>query len=74
MRSEQISTELVATLVDNLTRTVQRIDVHVRQSRSGVTEIQIGSASDLAVMGIDVHILETQRWTFRRDHDARGTL
>ena len=65
IRCEQISTELVATLVNNLARTVQRIDVHVRLSRSGVTEIQIGDATDFAVMGIDVHILEAQRWTFR---------
>ena len=64
MRGEQLSTELVAALVDNFARTVQRIDVHVRQSRNGVTEIQIGRATDFAVMEIDVHILEAQRWTF----------
>jgi len=64
MRGEQIFTELVAALVNNFARTVQRIDVHVRQSRSGVTETQIGRATDFAVIGIDVHILEAQRWTF----------
>lgn len=64
MRGEQIFTEFVAALVNNFARTVQRIDVHVRQSRSGVTETQIGRATDFAVIGIDVHILEAQRWTF----------
>ena len=31
MRGEQISTELVAALVNNFARTIHRIDVHVRQ-------------------------------------------
>ena len=73
-RCEQIPTELVATLVYNLTRAIQSVDVHVRQTRRGISEIQIGCPTNFAVMGIDAHILEAQRRTFRRNHDAGGAL
>jgi Carbohydrate-selective porin, OprB family len=59
-----MSAESVAALVKNIGRAGQGEDMYLRRKGGRVPEIDIGRATDLAVMGIDAHIFDAQSGSF----------
>jgi hypothetical protein len=58
-----MSAESVAALVKNIARVGQGKDMYLWRKGGRVPEIDIGRATDLAVMGINAHIFNAQSGT-----------